>query len=311
MALLHRLIVLIPLILSIVGTILSALSLFAGHKQGFMEDYAIARLNVSRIGYDVIKSSSSNNSSNSDDDGGFLDSLKDKWNDVKQDVTEKINDVVGDVAGDVAESIGISEWYSIHVMNACEGDYSPNSTVSGASLNITNCTTSEAGFHLNMTALMDKELGVGPFDINIADLGWDEKMQEKLDIVNKVLLGLFVLYVLGIGFSGLATILCVAAFLLPENRLVAVGNLLLALLATIVLIIASILITVTVTKGVSEFNNLSEKIGVTIVRGNPFLIISWVAAVVMLVAMVFWATRFHMIRKQDRLGPRYVSRSKI
>ncbi|CAG9937218.1 unnamed protein product [Clonostachys rosea f. rosea IK726] len=281
MALLHRLIVLIPLILSIVGTILSALSLFAGHKQGFMEDYAIARLNVSRIGYDVIKSSSSNNSSN--DDGGFLDSLKDKWNDVKQDVTEKINDVVGDVAGDVAESIGISEWYSIHVMGACEGDYSPNSTVSSASLNITNCTASEAGFRLNMTALMDKELGVGPFDINIADLGWDEKMQDKLDIVNKVLLGLFVLYVLGIGFSGLATILCVAA----------------------------ILITVTVTKGVNEFNNLSEKIGVTIVRGNPFLIISWVAAVVMLVAMVFWATRFHMIRRQDRLGPRYVSRSKI
>lgn len=47
MALLHRLIVLIPLILSIVGTILSALSLFAGHKQGFMEDYAIARVSPS------------------------------------------------------------------------------------------------------------------------------------------------------------------------------------------------------------------------------------------------------------------------
>ena len=44
MALLTRLLVLIPLVLSIVGMVLSALSLFAGHKQGFMEDYAIARV---------------------------------------------------------------------------------------------------------------------------------------------------------------------------------------------------------------------------------------------------------------------------
>lgn len=312
MALLNRLIILIPLALSIVGTILSAISLFAGHKEGFMEDYAIARLNVSRIGYDVIKSSSDDSSNkDKDEDKGFLDSIKDKWDDTKDDIKGKLNDAIGDAAGDVADKIGISEWYSLHVMGACEGDYTPNSTVSGASLNITNCTNSEAGFRLNMTAVMDKEIDLGLFDVNIADLGWDEKVQEKLDIINKVLLGLFILYVLGIGFSGLATILCIVAILLPDKRIVAVVNLVLATLAMLSLLIASIIITIAVTKGVNELNEVAEKIGVTVVRGDQFLIISWVAAAVMLFAMVFWATRFCLARKHDRRTHGYVQRSKI
>lgn len=44
MTVLARLAVLLPLVLSIVGLIISALSLFAGHREGFMEDYAIARV---------------------------------------------------------------------------------------------------------------------------------------------------------------------------------------------------------------------------------------------------------------------------
>lgn len=46
MALLDRLIVLLPAALSIVGMILSALALFAGHEKGFMEEYAIARVSL-------------------------------------------------------------------------------------------------------------------------------------------------------------------------------------------------------------------------------------------------------------------------
>lgn len=46
MALVDRFIVIIPAVLSIVGMVLSALSLFAGHQQGFMEEYAIARVSI-------------------------------------------------------------------------------------------------------------------------------------------------------------------------------------------------------------------------------------------------------------------------
>lgn len=46
MSLLPRLVVIVPLVLSIIGMVLSALALFAGHQKGFMEEYAIARVSI-------------------------------------------------------------------------------------------------------------------------------------------------------------------------------------------------------------------------------------------------------------------------
>lgn len=147
MTLLARAVVLIPLALSVAVLVLSSLALFAGHKEGFMEDYAIARLNVSRIGYDILSSGSDDEEAQQedDDDSSFWDTIQDTWDETKEAVIDEINDIVGDIAGDMAETIGISEWYSLHVMDACEGNYSPNSTAEDTSLNITDCTESKAG----------------------------------------------------------------------------------------------------------------------------------------------------------------------
>lgn len=44
MANLKRFLILVPLVLSIVSIVLTSLALFAGQKDGFMEDYAIVRV---------------------------------------------------------------------------------------------------------------------------------------------------------------------------------------------------------------------------------------------------------------------------
>lgn len=106
-------------------------------------DYS--QLNVSMLGHDLIDSSSSDDSSDDDDDGGFLSDVGDTLGDIKDSVVDEINDLVGDAVDDIANAIGISDWYSLHVMDACEGNYKPNATASSTSLNITNCTSSEAG----------------------------------------------------------------------------------------------------------------------------------------------------------------------
>lgn len=41
-----RLVVIFPLLLAIVSFVLAMLCLFAGHKKGFMEDYAIVRVST-------------------------------------------------------------------------------------------------------------------------------------------------------------------------------------------------------------------------------------------------------------------------
>jgi hypothetical protein len=44
MAALLRFVVIVPLVLSFVAFVLTNLALFAGHQQGFMEDYAVIRV---------------------------------------------------------------------------------------------------------------------------------------------------------------------------------------------------------------------------------------------------------------------------
>ncbi|VUC27912.1 unnamed protein product [Clonostachys rosea] len=281
MVLLARLTVIIPLVLSTIGLILAALSLSAGHKEGFMEDYAIARVNVSRIGYDVIKASDTDDKGYSD--GGFLDIIKDLWDDAKHAIIDKLNDLIGGIVDEVADKIGISDWYSIHVMNGCEGSFQPNGTVKSASLQTTNCSESKAG--------------LGPFDIKLPDLGWTDDIQANLDSLNEALLGFFVLYVLGITFCGLSILACLAAFVKPQHQRVVLVAVLVTLTATGVLLTASIIATVITTKGISRMNQLARHIGIDVQGGQKFLGLTWTSAVAILLASMFWSIKYFIIRK--------------
>lgn len=103
------------------------------------------------IGHNLLDTSSGEASSSSDDDDDSDDSwfdkasdaVKDEWEDLKNDVKEGINNITGSIADELAETLGISEWYSLHILDACEGYYKPNATSPGAGYNVTNCTDSD------------------------------------------------------------------------------------------------------------------------------------------------------------------------
>lgn len=317
MAILARLILLLPLALSIVGIVLSSLCLFSGRDEGFMEDYAIARLNTSMIGQNVIpfddnEEDSADTQDSDDSDGGFFDDIKDdvkdKFDDVKDDAQDKINDISNDIADRLADELGISDWYSIHIMSACEGEFEPNATDSSPSLNVTNCSESTPTYRMNLTEILNKQLEAGPMNINLADLNWPPEIQEKLDIINDLLLGLFIVYVLGMGFSGLAILGTVASMILASSRLLTLFNFVLSALAAISITAGSIIVTVAGVKGVDELNKVAEDFGVHAERGRNFLIISWVAAGCMIAAAVFWTTRFCMLCVERRREKRAVAR---
>uniref|UniRef100_A0A0B7KGA8 SUR7 protein n=1 Tax=Bionectria ochroleuca TaxID=29856 RepID=A0A0B7KGA8_BIOOC len=283
MALLARLTIIIPLVLSAIGLILAALSLSAGHKEGFMEEYALARVNVSRIGYDLIKASDTDGKNN--DSGGFLDIIKDLWDDAKHAIIDKLNDLIGGAVDEVADKLGISDWYSVHVMNGCEGSFQPNGTVKSASFQTTNCSDSKAGCNL------------GPFDIKLPDLGWTDDIQANLDSLNEALLGFFVLYVLGITFCGLSIPICLAAFVKPQHKKVVLSAVFISLAAASVLVAASIIATVMTTKGITRMNLLTRHIGVEVQGGHKFLGLTWTSAVAILLAFMFWGIKYLIIRK--------------
>lgn len=297
---LSRFFVLLPLVLSMVAFILSMLCLFAGHKEGFMEEYSVARLNTSMIGHNVLDTGSDASSKNNNEDDGFFGKVTDKWNEVKDDVKGKINNITGDVADKLADTIGISEWYSIHVMATCDGQYKPNATAPGAGYNVTNCTNSAPEKRFNLTAVLDKQLEVGPFQLNLADINWPDGIQDSIDLLNTALLVTFVFYVLAVGFSGLAMVASAGAFFLFARRGVNAVNVILSGLAALVLLIASILVTVAGKKGVNKINDVGDNVGLSASVGNKFLALTWAAAALMVIAAIYWVMHLCLMRRERK-----------
>ncbi|PTB70840.1 hypothetical protein BBK36DRAFT_167661 [Trichoderma citrinoviride] len=302
MANLLRFAVLIPLIFSLVAFVLTNLALFAGHQKGFMEEYAVIRLNASRLGQDMFQSDDSSDSSSNDDDDSesIWDKITDKVDDLKDDVKGKINDIAGDLAEDLADELGIDDWYSLHIMNACMGSFGPNATTSHFKLNTTNCTSSSPANRFNLTAILDQQLSIGPLDINLADIHWPGSIQSSIDTLNGALLALFVFYVLGVGFSGLAMLACIPAFLLQDKRLVLMVNGALALLAAATITLGSIIATAASAVAVSAINDKGEPVTLVATQGTKFYGLTWAAAALMIVSALFWVGKFAFLWKREK-----------
>ncbi|KAI1093564.1 hypothetical protein F5B19DRAFT_127637 [Rostrohypoxylon terebratum] len=292
--------VIVPLILSIAGFVLAMIALFAGSgpQQQALEDYHLIAINMSDFGHDLIPTSISS--------GSQPTSTSSIWDDIEGAITDQLNDIIGDAADELSKELGISQWYSLHVMTACEGNFAPNATNAGAWYNTTNCTAQTPGVQFNLTSVIQKELNQGPLHLSASTIPIPEKVQEAIDYLNSFLLATFVLYVLGAGFAGLSFLSCVAALTLvrrqPVGRIVVIGNIVLAGLGTLALALASAVVTGIAKKGVGEINDAGGEVGIRAVEGTKLMIVSWVAFAVMLVATAFWGLACWVPRRERRRG---------
>ena len=140
-----RLIVGVPIILSIVRFVLAMLSLFSGYKRGFMEDYHIIMFNTSELGHNLVPTPTSGDSSPTSTSGGggiggFWTSLVSEATAAVGAIESELASIEDDIADELAKALGIKEFYSLHIMDACEGYFKPNATAPHAGYNVTNCT---------------------------------------------------------------------------------------------------------------------------------------------------------------------------
>ena len=143
---------------AIVAFVLSMLCLFAGSKPGFMEEYSVimvrplssmaylllmfhSQLNTSTVGESIISARAASDSTPSSALRSIIDSdAQDKIVSTNVEVSRDLNGIIGDDANKLASDLGIKQWYSMHMMDMCEGTYTPNATASGTKLNVTSCT---------------------------------------------------------------------------------------------------------------------------------------------------------------------------
>lgn len=285
-----RLTALLPVLCCTAALILTFLCLFAGHKANFLEDYSLLTLNTSAIGETLLDSSSSSNP------------LTNLLNELPDGLTDSINDRIGAVA----ERLGVEDWYSAHMLNYCQGQYTPaeaaNETLSedDISKNVTECSNSRAMYKFDPTQIIEDALRESTgLSVTLDDINWPEDIDTGIAALNALMAAMFVLYVLAICFIFVALVASVFA-VLASGRLTACVNFLVAVLAFLAVGLASALVTAVVVKGSQIINQYGNDIGVVANWGGKFLALTWAATGLMLVVVVAWIVEFCVGRRTKR-----------
>lgn len=323
----------VSVLLAAVSFILVMLTIFAGNKPGFMEDYHVLYFNTSTLGQNIAPSLKvrapipeptappsllNRFHSSSKQERGLLDDVGNGINSAKNglstltseagsvassaagDVSGALSDIENDLADELAKKLGIKEFYSIHLVDLCDGDFEPNATNPDATFNVTNCTTAFDYNMLNISAMLDHELNVGPLSLNLADLGFTKGIQEKLDDIPKVIKAIVSMYIIAALFIGLTFFASIGAVLLipKSGKIIVLANLGLAGLAVLFLLIGNLITTVGSNKVVEAVTSMGNGIGLYAQQGGKFIAMTWATFALMLLSVFYWAYEFFAQKKR-------------
>lgn len=149
--------------------------------------------------------------------------------------------------------------------------------------------------------MLDKQLGVGPFQLNLADLGLTNDIQDKLDDVPKIIQAIVAMYIIAAIFVLLSLFGSCGAIALipnPSGRTIVMANVGLAGAAVFFLLIGNLITTIGSGVVVDKVTDLGDDIGLSAVRGGKFMALSWGAFALMLITVFYWVYEFFAEKKR-------------
>lgn len=282
---------LIPVIFGLAALVLTLLCIFAGSKPSFMQvrfapsppllallssnmhktqDYSIITLNTSRIGQNVFNTTSSTNP-----DSNIFSQI---WDNVTNSIESSLNTDINSFA----KELGLHDFYSAHLLNYCEGYYTPtavpNATFpkSDIGINVTACSNRTSFFHFDPTTALQTELNKTGTGITLEELHWPSAVNSGIHTLRIAQKAAFLLYCIASGLIILATAFSLLSFFV-HGRLSAFIDILLWTLAFFAALLASAITTAVAVKAVNVVNGHGKQVGVTASRGGKFLALTWVA----------------------------------
>lgn len=152
---------------------------------------------------------------------------------------------------------------------------------------------------LNISALLDHELSVGPFSLNLADLGLTQDIQKGLDIIPKAIKAIVAMYILAALFIGLSFFASIGAVLImPRSEVrLAMANLGLAGLAVLFLLVGNLITTIGSSKVVKVVTEHGNGIGLYAEQGSKFIAMTWATFVLVLLSAFYWAFEYFAKKK--------------
>ena len=187
----------------------------------------------------------------------------------------------------VARALNIHDFYSMHLLDYCEGYYTP-STIDNATVhptrNVTACANTTTTFTFNITQILQQELRAGT---TLAQLDWPQDIQNAIDALNYATRAMFVMYCIGIGLTGIAMIAALLG-VFANGVLHAWLNGALDIFAFLMIGVASAIATAIGTLVSNAVDQYGKPIGIAAYRGTGFLVITWVATALVLLATFTW-----------------------
>ncbi|KAJ9129839.1 hypothetical protein NKR23_g12442 [Pleurostoma richardsiae] len=288
-----------PIVLSLISFILAILAVVAGRQPGFMEEYYVIMFNTSALGRNLVPTPTAGVSASQTSGsglGGFFGSLVSSATAAVGALESGLADIEASAADQLARKLGIKEFYTLHITDLCEGDFSPNATAPNAGYNVTNCTRPLQTTYTNVSALLDHELKVGPLDLNLADIGVVQDLQDELDKVPSLFKSLAGLYIVNIACTAMALLGSVTGFFFHTMLSVTV-NLAMAVLALLMLLSGNLITTAGGNKVTEKVTKYGTSAGITASQGTKFLAITWAAFSLMIICTAYWVFQFMLLTK--------------
>ena len=140
-------------------------------------------------------------------------------NSIESSIKNDINKAVSDIA----KEFNIKDFYSAHVLDYCEGYYTPTpvqNLTTSVSENVTHCSNQTAMFHFDPASVIQSELKPG---VNLTDLKWPSAIQDAIRAIELASKVMFVVYCIGASAVGIALLGAILG-LYTSGRLSAVVN---------------------------------------------------------------------------------------
>jgi len=136
----------------------------------------------------------------------------------------------------------------------------------------------------------------GHSNVNLTDLNWPSQIDDGLHALQVASEATFVLYCIAIGFMAVALLSALLSFFF-EGRLSSFINVLIDWLAFLAIGLASAIVTAIVSKSTDLINKYGNDVGISAQKGGKFLVLTWVATALMLIASMVWCFDFIVGRK--------------
>lgn len=221
-----------------------------------------------------------------------------------------MRNIATSVADDIAARLGVDDWYSVHILDYCEGQYIPiplpNATVKSDDIhkNVTDCSKRTANFQFDPKEIIERKLNESGLGVTLDDLEWPDNIQRGIDALHAIQTAVFVMYCISIGLIAISFLAALPA-IITSGRLAACLNVLVASLAFLAIGLASALVTAVCVKGSEIIDKYGKPIGLEAHKGSKFLGLTWAATALMLITLCLWVFET-CIGHRRRREPTYV-----